>query len=48
MEFCPIVLAFWYVLKIYGSFFFLKESWKYQIEREYGQIKKGRRCNEKK
>lgn len=22
MEFCPIVLAVWYVLKIYGSFFF--------------------------
>lgn len=48
MEFCPIVLAVWYVLKIYGSFFFSRKSWKYQIEREYGQIKKRRRCNEKK
>jgi len=33
----------------YTTVFFLsRKSWKYQIEREYGQIKKGRRCNEKK
>jgi hypothetical protein len=46
MEFHPIVSVVCCVLGKYSDFLF-KEELKVP-DREYGQIKKGRRCNEKK